>query len=148
MITAQQLVDSARTLIGTPYRHQGRTERAVDCIGFLFAACKGAGLDLISELPAPEEGMPQWNYGRAPDARALKHTLSWCSLTVTETGAIVLFKFPGAPHPQHFGILGEEGKTVIHAHQPMKRVVEHGYRHPWVRWEHGIYRVPGVAYGK
>lgn len=148
MITALELLTAARTLLGTPYRHQGRSDRGVDCIGFLFATAQRAGLDLMAELPPPEEGMPQWDYGRHPDGRALAHTMRWCTkVKAAELGAIVLFQYKGAAHPQHFGILGEGGRTVIHAHQPYLQVVEHGFRAPWTRWAHSFYRVPGVTYG-
>jgi cell wall-associated NlpC family hydrolase len=142
MITASQLVVGARSLIGTPYRHQGRGSTGVDCIGFLFASCNAAGFELTKLLSEM-----QWDYSQMPDGKALTRAAKWLVPTVPEEGALVLFQYPKAPHPQHFAILADSGRTMIHAHQPMKKVVEHGFRPPWTRWVHSVYRIPGIEYG-
>lgn len=56
MITRDRIVEIARTWVGVPYRHQGRTRQYVDCIGFII----GVGAEMGVQVIAPH------NYSDSP----------------------------------------------------------------------------------
>lgn len=146
VITADSFVSEARKLLGAPFVHQGHTEHGVDCMGLLYVAAKRAGIDLI-RLPVFRDlaDSERWNYGRRPNARLLKYVASHCKKAAKPVaGCVAFFRFDHETHPQHFAIY--TGPTIIHAHQPMGRVVEHAYRGAWVRWTHSMWLLPGVEY--
>lgn len=144
-ITAQALIESARALVGTPYQHQGRSQWGVDCIGLVALAASNAGLDLV-QLTGYKDSR---DYSRRADpeflAMTTRHLIAAPALI---PGAVIFLRFGGRhreEHPRHYALYTEAG-TIIHAHAPLKRVVEHGYRAPWPAWQHSIWRLPGVRY--
>lgn len=143
MITPQQLIDEARKLIGTPWRHQGRTTSGVDCIGLVALATRNAGLDLAAVCGVRDER----NYGRRADPRLYALVEKHCTrIDAPIPGALLFFKFKGDRAPRHFGIYTERD-TVIHAEAKVRgQVVEHGYRAQWVTWTDSIWKLPGVSY--
>lgn len=48
-----EILAQARGLIGTPWRHLGRTETGLDCIGLVLVAAARAGLVLRDPAPYP-----------------------------------------------------------------------------------------------
>ena len=42
--------------LGVPYRHHGREQRGVDCLGLLVASARGFGFEVVDNLA----------YGRTP----------------------------------------------------------------------------------
>jgi cell wall-associated NlpC family hydrolase len=148
MIDAAQLIAAARSIIGVPYLHQGHTCFGVDCIGSFWLAAELAGLNIMDAMPlARGERAPEWNYSRGAQPLALLRMRRWAdAVPAPVPGGLVFFCFPGAEHPQHFGIFTDTG-TIIHALENYKRVVEHSLRRPWIGWVHSCWRVPGVRYG-
>jgi cell wall-associated NlpC family hydrolase len=143
MITPQQLIDEARKLVGTPWRHQGRSKLGVDCIGLVLLAAKNAGLDLVKFSGAP---VPT-RYSRHPDPQLYDTVQRYCTRIESPVpGCLLFFKFDADKHPRHFGIYTEQG-TMIHAEcKTRMQVVEHGHRAHWDRWTHGAWLLPGVSY--
>jgi len=143
MITAQQLIDEARKLVGTPWVHRGRTARGVDCIGMVDLAARNGGHNILQQCGIRGER----NYGRKPDPALLAIVERYCQRIDRPIPACLLFfQFRGDRAPRHFGIYTERG-TVIHAESKARgQVVEHGYRAHWVRWTHSIWLLPGVEY--
>ena len=143
MIEASALVKEARALIGTPWRHQGRSKRGVDCIGLVLLAAENAGLDLIkvSGVDAPRV------YSRNADPKLYELVHRACTQTsALVPGCLLFFRFDSDRHPRHFGIYTDEG-TVIHAESRLRRqVIEHGRRAQWSRWTHSLWLLPGVRY--
>lgn len=134
------VVDEARKLIGTPYRHQGRSRYGVDCVGFVVLV-----MERLATLPADLE---RANYGRLPKAELIEKTRAYCTpLMVLEPGALLLMRWPGEKDAGHAGIYTGEDRLMIHAYGVLQRVVEHGYRGAWVRITHSIWRLPGVTGG-
>ncbi len=131
------LIDEARKLVGTPWRHQGRTVAGADCIGFgwlVYAAtlliCRGITLD-----------KPRSDYGRTPSGGKLRAELvEWLGDPVDREpipGDIVTIKWAGderhlgiiVPHPQRdYGMIHGDN-TAAGAEGP--RVVEHGMDARW-----------------
>lgn len=140
MILPSEVIAQARTWIGVPFRHQGRGRLGVDCAGFLVELMKAAG-----ELPRDYEEPP--NYGRAPARELIEVVRRYCGPAARAPrfpGALVLIRWPRDRQPSHVGLC--TGVTLIHCYQREGGVVEHGYRGPWERVTHSLWRLPGVAY--
>jgi cell wall-associated NlpC family hydrolase len=115
VIERSTIVATARSLIGTPFRHQGRDERGLDCAGLLIVVAWRCGI-----WPA---GRDVNGYGRIPDGRTLR-ALCDESMTPIERDALT----PGDAIlvcwrdglPQHLGIAGDYrhgGLSMIHAEE-------------------------------
>lgn len=145
MIPAAALVQAARSLVGVPYRHQGRTQWGVDCIGLIILAAARAGLDLPARAGVKDEA----NYSRRPDEALQRLTAQICTpLAKLQPGALVLFQFERRYReklPRHFGIY-TDADTVIHANLPHHQVTEHGFRPPWSLWARSFWALPGIDY--
>lgn len=143
MISAEEFVQQARLLIGTPWLHQGRTALGVDCIGLIDLTARHCGIDLFAAAGCPRVR----RYGRKADRQlydlVAKH---YRSASAAVAGSVALFRFPGEDYPRHFGIITGDG-TMIHAEAKTRRcVIEHGYRAHWVTQTDSIWLVPGVRY--
>lgn len=140
MIEPAELIEQARAWLGVPFRHQGRGRTGVDCAGFLVALMKASG-----ELPA--QYVEPANYGRTPVRELIEVVRRYCTPVARAPGfpgALVLIRWPRDRQPSHVGLC--TGDTLIHCYQREGGVVEHGYREPWSRVTHSLWRLPGVRY--
>lgn len=138
MTSQFEIVKTARTLINTPYRHQGRTPWvALDCIGVVIAV--GHQLSLFD--------YDYSNYSREPDGTLLTLVEKHCEkLPDLTEGAIAIFKLSAIPH--HVGIISKfRGNWgLIHAYQNVGRVKEHEFIGWWQNKLIGVYGLPNVEY--
>lgn len=143
MITAtrEQIVEQARSWIGTPYRHQGRQKGvAIDCIGFVW----GVAAELGYRVDIPS------NYATDPSGNQVilgcERTLIRQPTNKLIPGDVVIMWGITRNEPQHFVIVGQSGGrlTLIHAFQKRRRVVEHGWDEFWDRRVVACFRFPGV----
>lgn len=125
MITRLQIVEEARTWIGTPWKHQARQKGVgTDCIGLV------GGVALAVGLP----GADAWAldqtlhcYGRTPLATML---LPACDrflrkLTASEVRLADILLMDFGHGPQHFGIVSrEDPQYMVHAYAQRRKVVE------------------------
>lgn len=160
-VDGQAIVASARRWVGTPYRHQGRGPRGpnggVDCAGLLIR--------VAVELGIAEPGYDPSGYAWETDGSQLRAELSrWAALLasadypqgiehwrdIVQSGDIVVFMVVGLP--QHAAIVsaidyGVSGMApaIIHASNPVGRVVEHRLDERWARriWQVWRLRGPG-----
>lgn len=137
-ITRAEVVAAARTWLGVPWRHQGRTRLGVDCVGLLVVVAR----DLAVPHHDPE------NYGRRPDGTLLGHFRANCGpeipLVSARAGDVVVFADRG--HLCHAGILadGPHGRTVIHSVAQYRRVSEIRYAGEWQDAARVAFAFPGV----
>jgi cell wall-associated NlpC family hydrolase len=140
-VTAAELIEQARGWIGVPFRHQGRNRLGVDCAGLLVALLQSCGR-LPADFRAPER------YARRPNGELLAVVERYCERTQQDParvpGAIVLIRWPGDTQPSHVAL--STGSTLIHAYMRARRVIEAGYRGPWVRDTHSAWLIPGIEY--
>jgi cell wall-associated NlpC family hydrolase len=139
MSKVSELIDFCRGYLGVPWKHQGRTTKGVDCVGFLLLGFKHIGVP-INELKG---------YGRVPDGKKLKEVMdtqpyleSLPTNSEIQVGDILLFKI--RKHPQHVGLVTSlNGKLgMIHAYNGgSKKVVEHSLADYWKNKIVGIYRI-------
>lgn len=122
------LVAAARQFKGTPFRHRGRTARAVDCVGLGVLAFRACGVEiadfiLYSTEPSGEGSML---VDRIAAALGAPVAVAPVSVDLLAVGDVVAMRFAAAPH--HVGILGDYrfgGLSLIHADGHTGRVVEH-----------------------
>lgn len=116
-----RLADQARTYIGTPFKHRGRTVRGLDCAGLIVKAYADLGVE-IGDLP---------NYGRTPFRDGLmQHVRSQADevpVSDMQDGDIAVMVFAKDPH--HLAIIANDvfgGLSLIHADGSVhvSRVVE------------------------
>lgn len=133
---AQALVDAARSFLGVPFRHQGRSEHGVDCIGLVICARLKLGpWDAVEHDHA--------NYRRNPkDSLAIALSQFLIPIAGPEVGAIVAIRWPKMKVENHVAIITPT--NIIHAYAEVGRVIETGYREPWPRRTVGFYRLPGI----
>jgi cell wall-associated NlpC family hydrolase len=138
MRSGHDVIEAARTWIGAPYRHQGRSKLGLDCIGLVIVVAHE--LDLI-----PAGFVPPFNYTRRPRDGALELAFNtYCvPLETPEAGAVVLMRWERRAPPSHCGILTPE--NLIHAYGGNEKVVEHGFRGKWPARVHSFWRFAGVT---
>lgn len=137
------LVDQARTYIGVPWKHRGRSRKGIDCAGLPICAYADLGVTIpdierygrephrdglmqgaIAALGSPVEGDPQ--YG---------------DVVIMTSGA------RDAREPHHIGIIGDHrhhGLSLIHADGTIgvSRVVEVGLSDAYRKRIVAIFRRP------
>ena len=129
-ITREQVVTEARTWLGTPFRHQGRTKSGCDCIGFPWGVAKNLDLMKDIDLDSPKV-KPYLGYGKAPVPSkflsALREHLVKIELGEVLPADLILFR--GKLYPNHLAIVTEHG--IIHCDANFGKVVEHGLDAKW-----------------
>ena len=134
---ADDVIAAARSWVGVPYLHQGRSRSGVDCIGLVLEICAECG-----RLP-PKLG--RVNYGRHTGTDELERRIGrYCELLEErEPGALITFAW-GA-FAGHVGIF--TGANLIHAFNKrgIERVVETSFAGPWLRVHTRAWRLPAPA---
>jgi len=131
------LINEARTYLGVPWRHQGRSKKGVDCVGIILLAYLHIGVK-INEIKG---------YSRKPDGFALRKIMdeepNFMSVrTPYRAGDVVLFRI--RKDPQHIALLtGEEDNLyMIHSFNGgEKKVVEHSFADYWKQKIVSVYRL-------
>jgi len=137
-----EVVTTARTYVGVPYRHQGRTRAGIDCIGLIW--CIAADLGYRVDIPA--------NYAQSPSSALL---IEGCertmvkqdrALTDLKPGDVVVMWGMTRAEAQHFAVVGQvDGRlTLIHAFSKHQKVVEQSIDEFWSRRFVAIYCFPGL----
>lgn len=116
---ANEIVDCARSLVGVPFKHQGRDTRGIDCVG-------------VPIYIAKELGIKEWNSVAYPP----RPNMALFEKLIRQTGA-TLVPFKEVAHgdmlrvmsyrfPVHMGIYAKDAKGneyIIHAYQPVGKVI-------------------------
>lgn len=136
MIPAQRLIDEARSWVGVPFLHQGRSRQGIDCIGLVLVAMWRTG--------ALSESYHVADYGRLPhkdrllnalrlDCARIEHPVPGCLVGIRWTRSVA-----------HVALC--TGPTIIHSYEGVGCVVEHSYASRWVRMTHSLWALPGIEY--
>ena len=140
-ISAADFVEAARTWIGVPFHHQGRSRAGVDCVGLPESILRDHGA-------VPAHYATPLNYGRLPAAELEAGLARWCTRTAApEPGGLIVLRWARTTRPSHVAIY--TGSELIHAyraHGHVRGVVCHSYRGIWPKLAHSFWRLPGVDY--
>ena len=133
-----EIIAEARKWLGTPFHHQGRViGHGVDCYGVIEMVARA----LKVEVP---EGL---TYSRIPDEIQLITYLDGYTLRVplneAREGDIIVIPF--LKKMRHLAILTDKG--MIHAYEPVGKVVEHAIDEKWRRMFRRAYAFPGMTHG-
>ncbi len=135
MTTPQEVITQARTWVGVPFLHQGRTREGVDCVGLLVAVLREVGHD-----PADSTRYPF----RAKSAVLMQHLAAECDeqpVGGEQPGDVLVCSMRGE-EPYHVALLTERG-TLIHAVSLIGTVVEHHFDDAWRGRVRRVYRWRG-----
>ena len=149
VVTRAQFVAAARAYDGTPFRHQGRTARGLDCAGLLVIAAGDCGM----ESWASEK---HHGYDRIPDGHTVNEIMSALMDQLPNTdenlvpGYVVQIAYRSGRQEMvtHMGILTDMGGGVvglIHAYFPKGKVVEHRLDEQWRAMITAIFRPRGLV---
>lgn len=137
MILPSNLIDQARAWLGVPFLHQGRTRHGADCLGYISALLAELGSQtFLTYLPK--------TYGRGPQSLLLEGLTRLTREIPLQPAALVLIQWPMTSDASHAGIY--TGESLIHCTEENRKVVEHGYRDPWVRRTVSVWALPLVQY--
>jgi cell wall-associated NlpC family hydrolase len=117
------VVTAARSYLGCPWHHMGRSRLGLDCAGLLICVARDLGI-----VP-PDFDVP--NYRMLPDGKSL---INLCDLHLEPSklavGCVVVIAVD--KYPQHLGIVGDYrhgGFSLIHSCNSKSvqppRVIEH-----------------------
>lgn len=143
MVTNQDIIDEARTWIGTPFHHQAAIKNiGCDCIGLM----RGVYEQLFPGILENDPNYRKPTYSKQPFNSMFPKSLEDTGyVTIIEkglkSGYLLLFAY--RKEPQHIGIFTEKG-TIIHAGNP--KVVEHRLDDKWRKRIRVIYSINGVEY--
>ncbi|NWA25517.1 C40 family peptidase [Pseudomonas gingeri] len=124
----------ARTYLGCKWRHRGRNQFGIDCIGLLVKAMVAGGFEMRDRV----------DYSRTPHMDGLeREMLEHFGEPVEDLrpGDVVLMAWDGQFEPSHVGLIGagDHGVTLIHSYSQVS-VTEHGIDEAWRRRIIRIYR--------
>jgi cell wall-associated NlpC family hydrolase len=134
-MTGQDLVDEARSWLGTPFRKCVPVKGlGCDCAGLLLACAQAVGLS--------DGAMPRYSQPVHPEqvfAYLQQHLEHVCGEAYA--GDVVLLQFSG--QAIHLGLTTAEG-TLIHSWERAGCVVEHAYDAFWQEHTAAVYRWRGL----
>lgn len=140
-MTGDEIVASARTWLGTPYRHQASLKGVgCDCLGLL----RGVWREVMGAEPErPPAYTPDWAEagGNGLVEAARRHLVAHDTGQI-RAGDVLLFSWRDGLPPKHCAIAGGPD-TMIHAHDGAC-VTEVAFRPWWRRHLKHVFRFPGV----
>ena len=148
-ITPDQIVDQARTWLGTKYHHQGRLKKSqrgpggVDCLGLVIGVIDELGMqDGTGKALVHAD---EFNYSMYPERGRLVGSISKHLRQVPvermRVGDLLLFRT--FKDPQHVALLSQypgNGPGIIHCNSSAGQVVEQPLSMTWVKMLTHVYR--------
>ena len=116
-IPRSAVVSAARSMLGTPWKHQGRSTRKVDCVGLVYVVA-----EKIGALP---EGVVIPPYRREPDGSVQSYFEKYMdrvSRTNLKPGTVLLHSFAGSPFHASI-VVDPDAGAIIHAYASRRAVV-------------------------
>ena len=138
-MTGQQISDTAKTYVGTPFHHLGRMKNVgIDCIGII--------LGVAEELSIPLTIHSEFRrYGRSSRQRPLLDYMDeqFIGINKREVGSIAVSWFDHkTKEPSHLGIV--TGIGMVHTNGHLGIAIEEHWSPMWAMRIVGFFRYPGV----
>jgi hypothetical protein len=148
-INGRHIIETAKTYIGVPFRHQGRDRQGIDCIGLLIAV--GYEYGYFTKVQVPEL---YDTYGVVFNGRKFLGAIERILVPVKgkwQDGDVIMFASEHTAsydrsRVRHCGFLTweKDNPYIIHAYRPQRAVVMNRVDVEWMRVIHRVYRVPGL----
>ena len=124
-VTAEAVVAQARTWLGTPWRHQGRSPRGVDCAGLVVLVARALGL---ADHDVAGYGRHSTGLAFVDQFRAAMDPVPLLEML---PGDVLVFA--DAAYPCHCGFRTEfrDAPHLLHAHALRRQVIEEPYAGEW-----------------
>ncbi len=138
----RKIIDTARTWIGVPWRHQGRSRAGVDCIGLGVVVGRELGLAFIDTIHYPQRpDLKQFVLMMRQNIEAGNFTQH--KTTEIEPADFVVFLKEGVPHA---AIVADGGAplSIIQSITIPGRVAENIYDARWIQATRWVLRHKGV----
>lgn len=124
-VDREVVVATARSWLGVPWRHQGRTRQGIDCAGLVVLVGRTLGLcDYDTSA-----------YGRRPAGQGfVQHfRAAMDGIPLPKIGPGDVLVFADAAYPCHCGFLTtkHEQNHLLHAHALRRKVIEEPYAGEW-----------------
>lgn len=134
MSISNDIINQARTWLGTPFHHQARLKgKGCDCLGLIVGVVDELGVkDTHGKLLSSYDEL---NYSKQPDGEYLIQKLQAVLKEVPKeearAGDLALFVI--ANNPQHLAFITdhEHGLGMIHCEARTRKVVEHRLDDEW-----------------
>jgi cell wall-associated NlpC family hydrolase len=132
------IVRIARSWIGTPFRHQGRTRFGIDCVGLLVAVADELGIAAV-DVPGYNRRSHGKDFMRPFEEHCRPRTFGQMA-----PGDIVIFH--DELFPCHTGIYSQlRGVAhVVHAVATLRQVFETPYAGEWAARARHVFAFPGT----
>lgn len=135
----EEIIKVARSIVGTPYVHQGRVKGVgVDCVGTILIVARELNLTdfEISGYGRRSEGVEMFAEFKQQCGNPVDNPLP---------GDILMF---AEKDWRHCGILSskDEVNTIIHTHRAVKKCVEHCLDNYWQTMIFAAFRFPNVLF--
>lgn len=141
-VTRKAIVASARTFIGTPWKHQGRSRKGVDCVGLVYAVAAELGI-----LP---HGLKIPPYRREPDGSVQSYFdnhMDRVNVRSLQPGMVMLHSWVRSPFHASICVDPDSG-AIIHAYARRKQVVLDLFKGKKDGMKlHAVYDFRGVMHG-
>ena len=134
-MSAELIVAGARKWLGTKWRHRGRSEFGIDCIGLVVLSVANAGIKMRDRL----------DYSRDPFRDGLRREIREHfgePVSDMRAGDIVLMRWDKDERPAHVGIVADYlygGLSLIHSYS-LVAVCEHRIDDEWQKRILEVYR--------
>lgn len=148
-MTRDEIVQEARSWVGAPYRHQGRSkDTGVDCIGLASEVLENLGFHGV--VPRDYSDHPDGDFiERECDRQLVRIGSGPDCLKLLQPGALMIFWFYAEGKAQHFAWFYRDGHVdrMIHAFAGTRprRVVDQAIDNYWKRRLVAAYDIPGVT---
>lgn len=140
MPSKADIVARARAMIGTPWRHQGRSPgRGLDCVGLLVKVSHELGI-------ADEDFVTYSRYTTGIEAIGF-FAQRGIPIEIEAAGPGDAVVITDTMFPNHCGILAERDGMlmIVHAHAGRRAVIEEQYTGPLVKQTVAAFAFPGVS---
>lgn len=139
MITRQNIIQEAKSWVGTRFHHQGRIKKSkndfggCDCLAIIIGVAKKLNIPsgiIRDNINIPLYKFDRMDYGRHPSNNQLYNTLSKVmNIKYTlEVGDVILFNIQN--RSQHLAIYSYNN-SIIHCLLTAKKVIEHPLSNLW-----------------
>lgn len=139
-MTPDDIIIAARSALGIPFQHQGRTSSGMDCVGLLLYVADRLGIeytDVSGYSRRPSGGLLESTF----DAHVESGTLLRIDPDRMQSGDFLMMRF--GRDPQHLAILA--GDNIIHSYLQVGKVCEHRLDDEWRARIVRVYRLFGVS---